>query len=50
MRTAIAYVDGFNFYHGAVKDEPSLKWVDYRSLCQAMLPDHQLLLSRYYTA
>lgn len=31
-RTAIAYIDGFNFYHGVVKTAPALKWLDYRAM------------------
>ncbi len=50
MQTAIAYIDGFNFYHGAVRTEPTLKWADYRALCQALLVDHRLLVVRHYTA
>ena len=33
----IVYVDGFNFYHGAVKGTP-YKWLDLAALCQRMLP------------
>jgi hypothetical protein len=50
MRTAIAYVDGHNFYHGAVKARPGLKWLDFVGMCQALLPDHRLTMVRYYTA
>ena len=50
MRTAIAYVDGHNFYHGAVKHEPALKWLDFVGMCQALLPKHRLRIVRYYTA
>ena len=50
MRTAIAYIDGFNFYHGAVRDDAWLKWVDLPAMCRALLPDHRLLITRYDTA
>jgi NYN domain len=50
MRTAIAYVDGHNFYHGAVKKRPELKWLDFVGLCRKLLPDHHLFTVRYYTA
>lgn len=33
-----------------MRGQPALKWVDYRALCQALLPDHQLIVVRYYTA
>jgi len=49
MRTAI-YVDGFNFYYGAVKDTP-FKWLDLKLLCQNILqPHHQIVSIVYCTA
>jgi hypothetical protein len=50
VSTAIAYVDGHNFYHGTVKAKPAYKWLDLSSLCKALLPDHRLIVVRYYTA
>lgn len=49
-RTAIAYFDGFNFYHGTVKKEPTLKWLDIEALSRALLRSHALLRVNYYTA
>lgn len=49
-KTAIAYIDGFNFYYGAVKGHPAYKWLDFPKMCHSMLPDHRLLTVRYYTA
>ena len=37
----IVYIDGFNFYHGAVKGT-QYKWLDFTALCQRMLPRDQL--------
>ena len=38
MRTYV-YIDGFNFYYGAVKETP-YKWLDFKSLLQKLLPKH----------
>ena len=49
MRTYI-YIDGFNFYYGAVKNTP-YKWLDFRSLFSKLLPPkHQILSIKYFTA
>jgi uncharacterized LabA/DUF88 family protein len=50
-KRARAYVDGHNFYHGAMKDSPEYKWLDLAGLCAALL-DHKgnLELVRYFTA
>lgn len=49
MRTYI-YVDGFNFYYGAVKDT-TYKWLDFRCLFQRLLqPHHKILSIKYFTA
>ena len=45
----IVYVDGFNFYHGAVKGTP-YKWLDLAALCQRMLPRDRLIKIRYFTS
>jgi len=49
-KRAIAYVDGFNFYYGAVREEPALKWLDFEALCAQLLRGHDLQAVRYYTA
>lgn len=46
MRTAI-YIDGFNFYYGAVKDTP-YKWIDPKLLCQNILKPHHDIVSIVY--
>ena len=49
MRTYI-YIDGFNFYYGAVKDTP-YKWLDFKKLFESLLaPVHQILSIKYFTA
>ena len=38
----IVYIDGFNFYYGAVKGA-SHKWLGYEALCRRLLPrDHRV--------
>jgi len=46
MRTAI-YIDGFNFYYGAVKNTP-YKWIDPKLLCQNILKPHHDIISIVY--
>lgn len=45
----VVYIDGFNLYYGAVKDTPH-KWLNVHALCQMLLPKHNLIKIRYYTA
>jgi len=45
----IVYIDGFNFYYGAVKGTPH-KWLDYEALCRRLLPRDQIDKIRYFTA
>jgi uncharacterized LabA/DUF88 family protein len=48
MRT-IVYVDGFNLYYGALRGTP-YRWLDVAALCQILLPRHDVVAIRYYTA
>lgn len=48
MRTNV-YVDGFNFYFGAVKGTP-YKWLNIAEMCRALLPNHQINQIKYFTA
>src|SRR3990172_6660857 len=43
------YIDGFNFYYGAVKGTP-YKWLDFSALCRILLPLHQIKRIYYFTA
>lgn len=43
------YVDGFNFYYGAVKDTP-YKWLDLSALCALLFPRNAINRIRYFTA
>ncbi|MEE4356345.1 MAG: hypothetical protein V2I97_07730 [Desulfococcaceae bacterium] len=49
MRTHI-YIDGFNFYYGAVKDTP-YKWLDFKKLFGLLLDNkHKIESIKYFTA
>jgi uncharacterized LabA/DUF88 family protein len=49
MRTYI-YIDGFNFYYGAVKGTP-FKWLNFKELFKKLLaPHHKILRIKYFTA
>jgi uncharacterized LabA/DUF88 family protein len=49
MRTYI-YIDGFNFYYGAVKGTP-FKWLDFKKLFTNILEPHNIICSiKYFTA
>ena len=43
------YIDGFNFYNGAVKDTP-FKWLNLQQVCQKLFPRHDIDLIRFFTA
>ena len=45
----IVYIDGFNFYYGAVKGTPN-KWVDLEAVCRRLLPRDDIVKIRYFTA
>ncbi len=49
MRTYI-YIDGFNFYYGAVR-ETAFKWLDFKAFFTCVLKRHHQILSiKYFTA
>ncbi|MXY87929.1 MAG: NYN domain-containing protein [Dehalococcoidia bacterium] len=47
--TTIVYIDGLNFYYGAVKGTPH-KWVDLEAVCRRLLPRDEIVKIRYFTA
>ena len=47
--STIVYIDGFNFYYGAVKGT-SHKWVDLEAVCRRLLPLDDIVKIRYFTA
>ncbi len=49
MRTII-YIDGFNFYYGAVRKTP-YKWLDFKKLFNLLLNDsNRIIKIKYFTA
>lgn len=48
MRTNI-YVDGFNFYYGALRKTP-YRWVNLETLFQLLLPKNTIQQIKYFTA
>lgn len=47
-RTSV-YIDAFNLYFGALKKTP-YKWLNLESLCQAYLPNNDIMAIKYFTA
>ncbi len=50
-----AYIDGFNLYYGCYKyPAPShwskYKWLDLAKFCDALFPDNDIVVVKYYTA
>ena len=43
------YIDGFNFYYGALRKTP-YRWVNPEQLCQFLLPKNTLGQIKYFTA
>ena len=51
MGTVIAYVDGFNLYHGLHQAYGRrYLWLDLQHLVQRLRPHDQILAVRYFTA
>ena len=50
MPEAVAYIDGWNFYYGAVRNRPSLKWVNPRAMLERLLPHESITTIRYFSA
>jgi len=46
---AIAYIDGFNLYYGAVKGT-GYKWLDIAAMCKLLLPNDEIVRIKYFTA
>jgi uncharacterized LabA/DUF88 family protein len=51
MAITNVYIDGFNFYYGAVRST-SYKWLNFAQLCQLLLPHPQYTINeiKYFTA
>jgi len=48
IRTNV-YIDGFNFYYGALRKTP-YRWVNVRKLCELLLPKNTVCEIKYFTA
>lgn len=46
----MVYIDGFNFYYGAVRDHPELKWLNFEALADSLLRGCKVTKVNYYTA
>jgi uncharacterized LabA/DUF88 family protein len=46
----IVYIDGLNLYYGAVRDTPSLKWLNIEQLCRRLRPHDDLVSVKYFSA
>ena len=49
MDRAIAYIDGLNFYYGAVRHRPRFKWLDPRAMLESLFPELQFARIRYFS-
>ena len=49
MKKVIAYIDGFNLYYRALK-QTKWKWLDLEALVKNLMPNHEILKIRYFTA
>jgi hypothetical protein len=47
--TTNIYIDGFNFYYGALRNTP-YRWLNPEALCQLLLPHNTIAQVRYFTA
>ena len=48
IRTNV-YIDGFNFYYGALR-KTAYRWIDIRRLCEFLLPRNTIADIKYFTA
>ena len=51
VERVVAYIDGFNFYHGLIEAKLyTSRWLDLSAMCQSLLePQQALSLVRYFT-
>ena len=45
-----AYIDGFNLYKGILQENPEIKWLDIKGMCEAVWPQKTLDKIYYFTA
>ena len=49
MDSARVYIDGFNFYYGALKRTP-FRWLNPLQMCSHLLPKMDIQYIKYFTA
>jgi uncharacterized LabA/DUF88 family protein len=49
VKKTYVYIDGFNFYYGAVKGT-SYKWLNFRALCENLFSKNRITKIKYFTA
>jgi len=49
LKKTVVYIDGFNLYYGCLKGTP-YRWLNLRKLTQLLLPTHDILQIKYFTA
>ena len=49
MSATAAYIDGLNFYYGALKNRPSLKWLNPLAMLERLLPGQPIRGIRYFS-
>lgn len=49
MPEAIAYIDGLNFYYGAVRHRPALKWLNPLLMLENLLPRENITGIKYFS-
>lgn len=49
MPEAVAYIDGLNFYYGAVRNRPALKWLNPFTMLEKLFPRDSISLVRYFS-
>ena len=50
MSATAAYIDGLNLYYGALRNRPSLKWLNPQAMLERLLPSQRISLIRYFSA
>lgn len=50
MTESVAYIDGLNFYYGAVRNRPALKWLNPLTMLERLFPQDNIGLVRYFSA
>jgi len=49
-RTAIVYIDGYNWYHAIFRHYPEWKWLNLQSFFHALRPDEEIISVKMFSA